>query len=257
MVDIVRSDNPIIDSATTLDNEALKPAVTSVDKLATAYPGIKPPATDTTNTPKRRGRPPGSKNKKTLEREKSTVTPPTRDFRTGADILTSRQASQKREEEKQKIPPGELKVIKKNETEVLADTIASELNEKIAMALIMMGAPQYLVYKEGQAPKVFKKDSPYADAISPLLIDEGTASIWARFAVELKHTSVGEKITSGEGNGNSTISLILYGVLSVLTGAQYVRGLAEFYKQFAPFMEAYKQAQQAQEQTTNQGVENG
>lgn len=251
MADVEQSTNPAITTPVALDGEALKSTdVSNLDRLNAIYPKLAK-ATGTTEA-KPRGRPKGSKNKSTLEREASQVSSP-RDTRTATQrMYGSRQSATN--DKKDDLTPAQRAAAKHDRVEEIADKISEGFNSNVAMILASMGVPSEAIYKPGREPKRVADSSPYTEFVGQVLISPGQAEIWAKFLTELEQTDLAKKF-AGTGEGNSNVAMILYGVLSIAAGFQYIQGLNNFYKQMKPFldqMQAMKQEQQVKENSSGQ-----
>ena len=248
MPEVEQSTSPALTAPVTLDAEALKSVdVTNLDRLKAIYPKLAD-----SQEPKKMGRPKGSKNKTTVEREATTVSS-SRDVRTPTQRMMGSRAPSSTAD-KSDLTPQQKQANKAARTEEIADKISVSFNSNIAMVLGSMGMPTNFIYKPGREPKRVADSSPYTEFVGQILISPGQATIWAKFLTELEQTELAKKF-SGTGEGNSNIALLSYGALSLLAGMQYVQGLNKFYSEMKPMLEqmkAMKEQQAAKENSNGQ-----
>lgn len=228
-----------------LTSEALKPAGPSLlaeieaqaaaaNKVAEA--GRQATLASTASVPRRgRGRPPGSKNKSTLERE-----------RIAASLPPPRQPNVPPSETPKREPPTAEEILaKKRARESRANDISAkiqeDLNDGIMMLLVSMGVPAELLYKEGYVPEHQVKASKFTPLASNVVVGPLQANVYGKFLAALEDTETGRKVTGNTSTGNGP--LIVYGLLSIAASVQYVQGLSQFTKNISPILEAYKAAQ--------------
>lgn len=244
MQEVEQSTNPALTSPTVLDAEALKSVdVTNLDRLKAIYPKLAD-----SQEPKKMGRPKGSKNKTTVEREATTVSSTTRDARTPTQRMMGTRAPSSGD--KSDLTPQQKQANKAARTEEIADKISVSFNSNIAMVLGSMGMPTNFIYKPGREPKRVADSSPYTEFVGQILISPGQATIWAKFLTELEQTELAKKF-SGTGEGNSNIALLSYGALSLLAGMQYIQGLNKFYSEMKPMLEQMKAMKEEQANREN------
>lgn len=235
---VEQASNPIIIEPTILDAEALKsapPEPSLAERMASARPV---PSIADSGPPKKRGRPPGSKNKATLLRESQDgvrqagpmkmVAPPPKTK--PDDALT---ASQKHE-------------LMLNRAEELSSKVAETINDNLLLVLMSMGTPVELLYKPGQEPKRVKEDSKYTEFAQSITMSPFQANIIGRFLAEMEATETGGKLGAAAADGKGP--LIVYGVLSAASMIQYGKSLADAYKKIEPLLSAYRASQAVQEQ---------
>src|ERR1035437_6879305 len=121
MPEVEQSTNPALTAPVTLDAEALKSVdVTNLDRLKAIYPKLA-----TEQTKKSPGRPKGSKNKTTIEREATTVSS-TRDARTPTQRMMGTRAPSSGD--KSDLTPQQKQANKAARTEEIADKISVSFN---------------------------------------------------------------------------------------------------------------------------------
>lgn len=251
--DTVQATNPAITGPVTLDSEALKSTdVSNLDRLNAIYPKLAKATGGDGSKP--RGRPKGSKNKSTLEREASQVSSP-RDTRTPTQrMYGSRQASSTTTPKADELTPQQRSAAKHARVNEIADKISEGFNDNIAMVLSSMGMPTEAIYKPGREPKRVADSSPYTEFVGQILISPGQAEMWAKFLTELEQTELAKKLT-GSAEGNSNVAMLVYGAGSILMAMQYLQGVSTFYKQMKPLldqMKAMKLEQEAKENSNGQ-----
>lgn len=233
---------------TDLTDAALRPHITPEDIPAVAPPGGPEPSlrdrlaagkpteqvlAETKTSPKRRGRPPGSKNKSTLEREarERAVTGSAR-----LHIPPGPKDPTKPDDKPDKpVITGEMKAKR---GEYLGVKVAETVNDNLMLLLMSAGVPTELLYKAGRAP--VKADSPYTDLAQMITMSTMQANLIGRFLAEVEATDTGAKLTSAGADGKGP--LIIYGVLAGASVVQWGRSLAQAYKQLEPILEAYRAA---------------
>lgn len=207
-----------------LSEEAMKPA--TIPSLAERMQRAKPPSEVLADkTPKRRGRPPGSKNATTIakaktEAIKSGFVKPGDD-----DDLTPSQKHEARVARGQK----------------LGTDVADTINDNLMLLLMSMGMPAKMLYMPGHIPEQ-QKDPKYTVVAQQLTVSPFQANIIGRFLAEMEATETGGKLTGSLSEGKGP--LIIYGILSLAVVGQYVRGLTTAYKQFEPLLKEYMAQQQ-------------
>ena len=221
--------------------EALAPALTegSLADRFKAAPKTEVAANPT--QPRKRGRPPGSKNKATLAREaqegvrkgdavsgSKIVAPPPKIKKD--DGLTSEQRVQN-------------KLARADE---LASKVADTINDNLLLLLMSMGAPTELLYKPGMEPKRVKDDGKYTEFAQSLTLSPMQANIIGRFLAELEATDAGGKIGTVASDGKGP--LIVYGVLSFAAAIQYGKTLKDAYDKFEPLLTQYRASQLVNQQ---------
>ena len=247
-----QASSPIITSPTILDDEALKaatPARSLADRLAhgksTAEVMADKPG------PKRRGRPPGRKNKATLAKEASSVSPGQRIIGSKARAIPAK-ASVKDDG----LSPEERHELKLKRADKLGNDIADAVNDNIMMVLMAAGCPPELLYLPGMEPKRAKESTKYTTLGYQLALSPMQASHMGRFLAEMETTDAGSKIGGALTDGKGP--MILYGMLSLVGAMKYGRNLLQAYKTFEPMLKAYQASKNVQEQhnTNGQGSSN-
>lgn len=212
--------------------------------------------------PKRgRGRPPGSRNKSTLAKEASTVSPGESDRRTGtqrmaADAARRSTATAAAKKDTDERTPEEKRAAYNTRVEELAVSISDNVNGHIAELLGAAGLPSSMIYKPGREPKHVKTDSPYTDLVDRVMVPDNTVESWAKLWAQVELTDMGKRL-SGSGGGSGNAGLVIAALLSVLGTVQYLQGLNQFAKEMKPMLDAYKQSQDLiaqQERNANAGV---
>lgn len=244
---VEQATNPIIRQPTVLDAEALKP-MSLADRLP-ANPKVGSPKTvpeldEFGNVkPKRRGRPPGSKNKTTLEREAAArgsgggarmVTPPGKGAKPSEGLTLEQRVAHKQAR------AAELSV-----------KVGEAINDNLMLLLMSMGAPSALIYNPGMEPAQTKAESKYTPLGQQLVLGPMQMNIVGRFLAELEATDIGGKAGAQLSDGKGP--LIIYGVLSLGAMIQWAKGLSDAYKQFEPMLKAYQAQQNVAQQQAQQG----
>lgn len=205
-----------------------------------------------------RGRPPGSKNKSTLAREASTVSPKESDVRTATQRMAADRA---RAAAAVKTPvdertPEQKRAAYETRVEELAVSISANVNGHIAELLGAAGLPASMIYKPGREPKHVQTDSPYTDLVDRVMVPDNTVESWAKLWAQVELTDIGKRL-AGSGGGSGNAGLFLAAMFSLLGTVQYAQGLQQFAKEMKPMMDAYKASQDIraeQERNANAGV---
>lgn len=204
-------------------------------------------------TKRPRGRPLGSKNKSTIEREASMVnrftTPPSRGSTAGkttteTHVLDERELRERRQ-------------AKANRAQVYAAKISVELNDHMMTMLVAMGVPTEMVYAPGKAPIQEQHYAKYGPVGNAMAVDPATAKSWGQFLADLTDTQTGSKVANITDNPNAAI--LLHGVLAAVSTFQWFNGARKMMEQLGPVLEAYKrqQANDAQAQANAEAQQNG
>lgn len=188
--------------------------------------------------PKRKpGRPPGAKNRATLAKEAAAV-----GGSEGARIMSGPSRGPSKPKEPQ-LDPKQKHDLKIARAEKLSDDVASTINDNLLMILMAMGCPAELLYTDGNIPKKVLENSKYTPLAQQIMIGETQSNIIGRFLAEMETTDGGGKVSAAINDGKGP--LVLYGVLSLAVGAQYVSGLMTAYKNMEPLLKAYAEQQKA------------
>jgi hypothetical protein len=244
-------DDKVLDAAVDAANlvglpaEALTPAkVPTLEERMAAAPKTDAPVT----TPRKRGRPPGSKNKATLQREAEGKATTTREP-SGARMVTPPPKPPKPDDG---LTPQQRHEHKLQRAAELSEKVADAINDNILLVLMSMGMEPDLLYMPGMAPQQVQVNNKYTPLARMLTIQPMQANTIGRFLAELEETETGGKVTGAVSDGKGP--LILYGILSLASVVQYGKNLKDAYEKFEPLLTAYR-AQQVDNQTTG-GSEN-
>lgn len=206
-------------------SEAMRPAEVGLANAFAAAPA------------RNRGRPPGSRNRSTINRESTTVSPTNiipprrRSTPTSLDVMTD---VDKEAEAKRK------KQAKENQAKVYGAFIANQLNDYIMMAMQGIGVPQEWLYAPGQAPTV-SRSTKYGPMGNQIAIPPMMAESWGKLLSELANTEQGSKIA---GFGDNPLAAIgLNGILAMVTTAQWFSSFNKIMKILPQQIELYKLAQ--------------
>jgi hypothetical protein len=223
--DPIQATSQVITEPTVLDDEALKPHVPlSLEQRLRSGKSTAEVMKEGA-TPKRRGRPPGSKNRSTVVKEA---------IEKGKKVDVT------------DLTPSERARLKAARAEALATKVTDAVNENLLMILMSMGCPPELLYKPGQEPKQVKENSRYTPLAQQLTIGDFQANMVGHFLAELEATETGGKFGSAVADGKGP--LIFYGIISGLCAIQYIQTLSKVYQQFEPLLSAYKAQQLANQQ---------
>jgi hypothetical protein len=168
---------------------------------------------------RRPGRPPGSRNRITVERE----------------------AAQK--DDKAKADAAKSKKERTEKVNELANKLTEDFNQQLMSFLISQGVQPSYLYKDGISP--IKKASIYTPLGEQIAVQPFTANAVASFLVQLEENASDsaalERLTTG------TSGLILRGGFALLCAGIYVRGLAQAYERLQPVLKAQKVYKQERE----------
>lgn len=229
--EVIQATSPVVQTPTSLTKEAL----TEADARLLEDLG------NLSRTPKRRGRPPGSKNKPKeagiVGAGNPATTPTRRSTRstdTGAPV----------------IDPSKTLVAKKAKTEEYTKQIVNQVNDQLLMMLVTVGIPPETLYKNKTGPQAQSFRSDLTDAGQRIAINPSMAHAVASFLTELEFTETGTKIAQSVGTGNGAI--VLKGLFALGAIFQYLRGIQHIF----PMLRAYAEAQAmkaAQEEAAKNG----
>lgn len=249
MSDITQSETPVVSSPTILNEEALRTVDQSdlykrmLSEAATIAPAAEQPGA------RRRGRPKGSRNKATLEREAAGISKPPG----GARMVAppgGRSSSNATDDER---TPEQIKEAKAKRVEELTEKIADGINDNLMLLLTSAGVPPTLLYRPGFEPRKVSSNGKFTDFAGNITVSPMQANIYARFLTEAETLPSVQKVVGNTGQGNGP--LVLYGLLSVAASIQYVQGLQKFVKELKPLLEAkraYDNVQNAKRQQEDQ-----
>lgn len=224
--EVVQSTSPIITKPEVLTSEALRPA--STDDIMAALDAATGPTARTASTTRRRGRPPGSKNRTPLQK--------------AADSDPELAEKLKKDAERE---------AKKARAETIEKQVYGELNDSIMTLLIgTFNLNPDMIYLPGKGPVVQKKDERFTDLGNALAIPPNLAHSIGRLAAELEGTGVGQTV-SGIGQ-NSNVGLIVAGGMTAFGIFQYARNLQNVFEKLKPILDARKAAMQSQAQGQSQ-----
>ena len=204
-------------------------------------------ASTTASGPRRgRGRPRGSKNRTTLEREQQTGIP--RDTPSRIVAPPSRRGTGPENKEPE-ISPEERKRIKDARAGQIEKEIVGELNDNIMLLLVGLGIPGELLYKPGHIPQAVTEVSKFTQWAGNVVIGPQQARAYAHLWAEIEQTETGKKYTGKAGGGKGLLGW--YALLSLGSTVQYVQGLNNFIKELKPAMEYYESMKASQQQERN------
>lgn len=191
--------------------------------------------------PKRRGRPPGSKNKPRMDSETGQLSGGPRPRQSATPADTVRKAQEERIKQKRK------------RAEELEARIISEGNQALMQVFVSVGVPPSLLYIK---PPEAKTLTPNFTALANrLAIQPTTAKVLALTLSEWEGSTVGAKIAATMLK-DSPLRLAVLSIASVVLVGQQVKTVMEVRKEFEPLLQAYKKSQQekAQQQKEAQAV---
>jgi hypothetical protein len=208
--DVTQATTPLITSPTHLDPEAMKPA--STDDIMDA---INRASSAPMSAPRRRGRPPGSKNKTPLQRA-AALNP---------ELATAAEEEAKRE-------------AKKKRVEQIESQILNELNDQL-MTLVMgaWNVPVSWLYLPGKEPSIAKVDTRFTELGNALAIPPNLAHSIGRLAAELEQTDIGSKVGGIAQNNN--VGLIVAGGMTIFGVMQYAKKITDTLDKVKQMKEAY------------------
>lgn len=217
------------------------------DALASSSAGLAERLANQPPVRRGRGRPPGSRNKTTIAREEAVargeyIPPSTR----GSVVRPGRQAPPPRagKEPKPQIVR-DVEKVKKAAVDY-QNLIVEELNENILSVFMGLGIPSNMLYKPGHEPSAQVSSNKYTELGAKLVLNPSQAKVLGRFAAELAATKSGE--TAAAMVQNNTAMLVVYGLLSVGAGFQYLSGVKQVIDNVRLLQGVAAQAQQQQEQ---------
>lgn len=222
MTDIYESQSPVVRDPTALTEDATRSS--SGDDLMRILG----------SQTRRRGRPPGSKNKPKMDRETGQLSGGPRPRQ---EATTAQQAQQVRERRIRD---------KKRRASELEDKILKDANEAIMSILMGAGVPGEILYQQGHIPEQKVSGSHYTPIGNKIAIQRFEARVLALTLAEMEGSDIGGKISSKIAE-DSPIRLAFLGIASVLVVSQHVKGVLEMRKQFEPYLKAYQEAKRAQE----------
>lgn len=245
MTDVTQSSNPLITEPEFLDSEATKP-ISAADFLRNLQtpPRQIPPSSA---APKRRGRPPGSKNKPKIDPATGEVIIPS-SISGGSTSSSGDQGDAKRRAEAERRLAQKKKRAKELESKILID-----LNELILELLMDAGVPANALYVN--PPEQLKEDSNYTALGGAIAFNRREAKVFSLTLSELEGSSIGGK-ASKVIQQDSPLRLLALGGLSLLMMGTHLKSIMEIQKQFAPFIEAQRRMkqQQRQEEEESNGI---
>jgi hypothetical protein len=196
----------------TSDNGANAQAdISFLDKLKNRE-GVIPPSGGPTIDPgpRRRGRPPGSKNR-------STATPE-------ADAERAAEAKLKKRKE----------LEDKYQKQIL-----EEFNDQIMGLLNSQGVPLHMLYREGKAP-IRDNQEVYAEIGARVAVSPPMAKAIAGFAADLQmNTKPGNAVGKYvQGTESNLLTLIVRGSFALALTGSYLKGVMHTYEELKPMMDA-------------------
>jgi hypothetical protein len=245
---VTQATSPLITEPESLSSEAMKAADASLMARigASTAPSSSPFNTRIgASTSRRRGRPPGSKNKPKIDPVTGEVVTTIRRTNT-----TSREPTPE-EERKRKLED------KKKRAKEWENRIVSDVNDIIMDALIGVGIPPNFLYVNPPPAKI--EQSNFTALGQRISIKRTHAKVWGNTLAEFEASDYGGRVSDALV-GDSPIRLLILGLLSLGMAGQYVRGLLQLKEQFQPFIEAAqanKKAQQAAQHSSNNGPTGG
>ena len=184
--------------------------------------------------PRRRGRPPGSKNKSTLEREAREAEARA----SGRPVLKPPSGGSPRGDKPEQ--PTETVDQRRRRMAARADYLATKvgdtINDNLMLLLMSMGMPAEMIYKPGYIPKGATSDK-YTDAAMMLTLGPQQTNILGHFLAAVENTDTGGKISGAVTDGNGP--LIIYGILSAAVMVQWGKNLMDAYRKFEPLLTQY------------------
>ncbi|MEM0142901.1 MAG: hypothetical protein QXL94_02970 [Candidatus Parvarchaeum sp.] len=170
-------------------------------------PDSEAPVSTLVEPPKRRGRPPGSKNK-----VDSTKT-----------------------DKNAKI---------KARQEAYSKMITDDFNDYVMSALITIGIPAEYIYKEGKAPIAIASYDKYTDLGNALAIKPVQAKVIANFMAAVENTDGTSKYVEKYTNGRAAIAL--KGLLAIGATGIYLGQINKVMVKLMPFIKAKREAESGQ-----------
>ena len=145
--------------------------------------------------------------------------------------------------------------LRKQRMDAVSSQITGELTDALFELMIAQGIPPAAIYNEGKAPVHVRKDEKYTPLGAKLAVDSFTAGRVAAFVVDLESSDAGAKIVNKATN--NTAALVIKGAVAVACVIGYMNGVRQVVKEYAPYMEAYKQYQRQQSQQRSQAQQEG
>jgi len=198
-----------------LDSEAMRPA--SADDIMAVLGNLESqPAKPAAPTTRRRGRPPGSKNKTPLQKA-AELNP---------DLAAQVESEAKRE-------------AKKKRAAEIESAIYTELNDQLMTILIgALNIPSDFLYLPGKEPVVTQKDTRFTELGNRLAIPPNLAKSIGRLASELEQTDIGSKVGGMAQNNN--VGLIVASGMTIFGLVQYAKQLSDTMEKVKPLLDARK-----------------
>lgn len=181
--------------------------------------------------PKRRGRPPGSRNRAKPDYGTigaggpQTLVTPGRATRTPPGTPPG---------DPPKPDPAKVAEAKRAKAEAYTKRILEETNDYIMLTIISLGLPQDLIYQPGKAPAEVQVSNKYTEFGNQIAIKPSQARALAAFAAEAEFLPQGQKVATSVGSGYGP--LVIKGFFALGAGMQYVRGLGTIRKQLEPLL---------------------
>ena len=183
--------------------------------------------------PKRRGRPPGSKNKPRMDSETGQLSGGPRRPQTATPTETVKKALEARLKEKKK------------RTDELEARILNEGNQALMQVFTSVGVPASMLYIKPPEAKTLTPN--FTVLANRLAIQPTTAKVLAMTLAEWEGSTVGAK-ASAIILKDSPLRLAVLSIASILMIGQQVRTVMEVRKQFEPFIAAHKKDQKEQKE---------
>lgn len=178
--------------------------------------------------PKRRGRPPGSKNKPKMDADTGQLSGGPRPRQTATPTADAKVDIERRIREKKK------------RTDELEAKIIHDGNQALMQLFVTLGVPPKLLYNRPPEAKTLTPNfTPLANQIA---IQPTTAKILAMTLAEWEGSSMGAKVATTMMQ-DSPLRLAVLSIGSVLMIGQQVKTVMAVQKQFEPFLKAYKKKQ--------------
>lgn len=215
-----------------MSDDGMEPMATPaslITSLASRTPIVPPDGT----TPRRRGRPPGSKNKP----KDGALINPSATLRTPGGRTPGPTT-----------PVDQAKAdaaAKEEMARKASEWINKELNDQLFMLLMGFGVPANELYKEGRIPPKAAPNPDLTEFGNAIAIPPDVCDSWGKLYAELSYTGAGKNLTKNlEGKSLGVVFAGLSAVYSTFRYAQTLKPILAFIK---------AQAEAANAQTTEDG----
>ena len=166
---------------------------------------------------KRRGRPPGSKNK---PKEPDYINP-------SMELGTGSRSTLKEPKTREEVDnEANRKAEKKARADEYAKYISEEINDKIFMAVVLLSKNQIkpeAFYLPGKAPISKQSDERLSELGNAVAIPPDMANSWGKLLAELSYTETGKTATKYAGSSN--LAILGAALTAIVTTIQYVSGV--------------------------------